>query len=591
MVGLVIVNCTCFLVGCGGSSETLPDSVATSSSLVTPSPTETPLATPTRTAEPLPTVSLPPYIPVLLEEDIVESELVIRNFDSENIICSNNESTSNTFTEVALSSGINHIYESPESDGVFGQGGGVAAGDFNNDGWTDFYLVGGIESQSALYRNLGDGTFENVATAFGLDFMEQNSGPSFADFNGDGWLDLFIGAVGSLNGVERRGEIRLLTNSEGESFEDHTVSSGIQIFGNTVSASWGDYDKDGDLDLVTSHWIRGPQIEFSYLWRNDRQNGFVNVDDIANIPPQNNFATGDDTFTPNFTDINGDGWLDILMASDRGYSQVYLNKRDGSFENITNAIISDQSGMGAAVGDYDNDGDMDWFVTAISEFDGFGHPDGNRLYENRGDGYFSDKTDVAGVRDGFWGWGACFADFNNDGHLDIFHVNGMTSDTNTNFDWNRFVNDPSRLFISNGDKTFSESSLSWGIIDDGLGRGLSCLDYDKDGDMDILVTNNGERAQLYCNSGNGNSFLNVSLQYTGFNRLGIGSKILVTQAGITQMREISAGNNYVSQNPAEAHFGFHGSPSVIDMVKVLWSDGKTTVHENIEPNQHITIIR
>ena len=278
------------------------------------------------------------------------------------------------------------------------------------------------------------------------------------------------------------------------------------------------------------------------------------------------------------------------MASDRSYSQVYINNQDGSFTDITNAIISDRSGMGAAVGDYDNDGDMDWFVTAISRFDNQGHPDGNRLYENRGDGYFSDVTNTAGVRQGYWGWGACFADVNNDGHLDIFHVNGMTSETNMNFDWSRFINDPSRLFVSNGDKTFSEVSTEWGLIDNGLGRGLSCLDYDRDGDIDILVTNNGQNTRLYCNSGNSNAFLNISLRLEGQNTAAIGSRITVVSGELTQIREITAGNNYLSQNPAEAHFGLANNSAPLD-IRVLWSDGKTSVHENVMPNQHLIISR
>ncbi len=182
--------------------------------------------------------------------------------------------------------------------------------------------------------------------------------------------------------------------------------------------------------------------------------------------------------------------LQILNAQ-----KLFINNQDGTFKDATDTkVFTDENGMGAAVGDYDNDGDLDWFVTSIWGPD----PDdshtqwdssGNRLYRNSGDGTFEDVTDVAGVRKGFWGWGSCFADFNNDGHLDIFHVNGYLTPNSKlqRFRPKKFFDDPVRLFVSNGDGEFTERSTALGLDDTDQGRDVSCFDYERDGDLDIFI--------------------------------------------------------------------------------------------------------
>ena len=502
----------------------------------------------------------------------------------------------NTFTEVSEAIGLNYIHDT--EDYMFNQSGGVAAGDFDRDNWVDLYAVGGSNAPSVLLKNQGDGTFVNVAPLLGVNFQERNSGPSFGDANGDGYLDLFIGAVGGNDRELRNAENRLLINMQGQGFTDHSINAGVRVNGNTVSATWGDYDYDGDLDLFMAHWIRGVTWrEGNHLWLNDA-GMFSDVTSRAGLNVRAVFSpNSDSSFAGTFTDINGDNLVDLLIVSDSLGSQSYENNGDGTFTDTTkgNGIVSqfsDKSGMGSAVGDYDNDGDMDWFKSAIDQIRGqelSNH--GNRLYENDGTGLFTDVTDAAGVRRGYWGWGACFGDFNNDGYLDIFHVNGMyPMEDDSIYDWDRFDDDPARLFINNGDKTFTESSEEMGVISRKQGRGVSCLDYDRDGDLDIMIANNGQSPDFFCNHGNQNNSVNIRLQQPGNNVYAIGAKIELTTTLAKQVREIRTGNNYLSQNPSEAHFGL-GLADKITQLKVIWPDGKISNIEGAEINRQLIITR
>jgi hypothetical protein len=272
---------------------------------------------------------------------------------------------------------------------------------------------------------------------------------------------------------------------------------------------------------------------------------------------------------------------------------VFLNNGDSTFTDVTTPIISDENGMGAAVGDYDNDLDLDWFVSSIFDPDEAGVKEGlgtwgftgNRLYNN-GDGVFGDSTESSGVRHGFWGWASCFSDFNNDGYLDIFHVNGWSRDQEIA---SQFLEDPSRLFISKGNGSFSEVAFDAGIMDTDQGRGISCFDYDRDGDIDIFIANNNQNAKLYRNDGgNLNNFLTVKLEGISPNTEAIGARIIIDIDGKKQMRELQAGSNFVSQNPAEAHFGLRNADTITE-VQVTWPDGQNTTINDIESNQFLVI--
>jgi len=481
------------------------------------------------------------------------------------------------FTNVTAAAGFSYAHG---YSGVVGEArrsaGGVAVGDYDRDGWYDLYVVRGNIGPNLLFRNLGNGTFQEVGAAAGVNISAANgSGPAFADYNGDGWLDLVLGGIDPTRP-------RIFRNQTNNTFTEVTSTCGISTIFNTFGCTFGDYDLDEDLDLFLTHW--GPIGSPDHLWRNNGNGTFTSVDSDAGLDILSDEGA-DYTFTANFADIDSDGDPDLLVAADFDRSKVFLNDGDGTFTNVTSAVISDENGMGAAVGDYDNDGDLDWFVSSV--WDPNGDPEGswgvtgNRLYRNTGAGVFQDATTAAGVRQGWWGWGSSFADFNNDGHLDLLHVNG----------WNtvEFDRDSTRLFVANGNATFTEMSYTLGLRDVGQGRGVACFDYDHDGDLDVFIANNGSGPAFFRNDGgNALKYLSVRLAGPAPNTEGIGARVFVTAGGVTQMREIRCGNNFVSQDPAEAHFGL-GSATLVTELRVEWPDGVTTVLHGIAANQRLVL--
>jgi hypothetical protein len=317
------------------------------------------------------------------------------------------------------------------------------------------------------------------------------------------------------------------------------------------------------------------------LWQNDGAGHFSDVGAAAGL-------TADTYgFTPIFADITNDGRPDIVSAGDFGTSVVYWNDGDGTFTENDDPAVSDENGRGAAVVDYDHDGDLDWFVSSIWDPDRVAEGNwgitGNRLYRNRGDGTFDDATGLTGVREGYWGWGSCFADFNNDRHPDVFHVNGFQIDQA-----DEFLDDPARLFLARGDDTFEESAEARGIADTGQGRGLLCFDYDRDGDVDVFIANNGAAPKLYRNDGaNQASYLAVTLRAPAPNTEAIGARVYVRTKGVIQMRETRAGNNFAGADPAVAHFGLARAKRV--KVCVRWPDGSESLHLKVPARQHLTI--
>lgn len=499
--------------------------------------------------------------------------------------------------------------------------GGVAAGDVDGDCWADIYYPTGDTTADVLYRNTGDGRFEDVSQAWGIVQTDFSNGAAMADLDGDGHLDVITtnilhpekpSILGQAVGAERSQAPTVYRNEGGKRF---SVWTGLDIAADFTSwsFSFGDYDADGDLDALSTHW-RGPGLggaQPNHLWKNNgagEGKAFTPEDRRANLLDM--VGKTDFTFTGVFSDFNLDGWPDILMASDFESSQVYKNLGETGFARVTEASeITDENGMGAAVADYDNDGDLDWFVSSIWDPNGFAEGTwgvtGNRLYRNDR-GRFVDATEEAGVAEGHWGWGACFADFNNDAWPDLFHVNGFDLHAkmarhlgaprvfvSLRRSMLEFEKTPSRLFISNRNGSFEERSEAWGITDTKSGRGVVCLDYDRDGDVDILVSNHQDRLLLYRNNARSmpdTNFINISLRGLDKNTGAIGARVYVTANGVTQLQEMRAGGSFLASPPQELHFGL-GSADIIERIEVVWPrpNYKNNVLTDVAVNQFVTI--
>jgi len=371
----------------------------------------------------------------------------------------------------------------------------------------------------------------------------------------------------------------------------------------TISAGFGDYDLDGDLDMFLTHWgtrdeLYGypRQLETDHLWRNESDASgirYVNASEESGMSDltwltrpymfcglrfcQNDFGqvqVADFTFTPTFARINNDLWPDIAIAGDFGTTQLALNNGDGTFRSLENPVLREaQFGMGSALGDIDNDGDLDWFVSSIV---GPGNevftPNGNRLFINDGStAFLVDDTERLGVTDGSFGWGACFLDIDNDADLDIFHTNGYPGTFISDLDDYDF--DPSRVFVMNEAGTYTNEADALGLAGTTSGRGIVCADFDHDGDIDILELTDAapNSARLWENrtAAADRNFLRVRLEGLPPNTEAAGARIFATIGDRRQMREIMIGSNYTSQNPTVQIFGLDSSTSV-DELLVEW---------------------
>ncbi|SDD76025.1 CRTAC1 family protein [Aquimonas voraii] len=458
-------------------------------------------------------------------------------------------------------------------------GGGAAAGDLDGDGDVDLVVVRGDLGAPALLRNRGDGRFESLTAGSGVPAAGKYNGVHLVDLDADGRLDLLFGGLGGQSP-------RLFRNLGGWRFAA-IADTGLELGDDSWSMALADYDGDGLLDLALGRWARGVGRS-GHLFRGLGDGRFQNAD--ADLAISAALGQRSYTFTPQFGDLDGDGRIDLALAADFGTSRVLLN-RGGRLVDTTTASIDDENGMGAALGDYDGDGDLDWFVTSIHDPSGvpLGNwgTSGNRLYRNRGNGEFEDVSLAAGVREGGWGWAACFADIDLDGHLDIVHVNGMSAAPAA-----AFHADPSRLFISDGRGGFTEQALARGFDDRGQGRALVCFDADNDGDVDLFVQNNSGSSRFYRNQGAsaGGRWLRVTVRQDGPNPEAIGARVELRAGGRLQVREIGSGSQFLSSGPAEAHFGV-GSAAVVERLQVRWPDGTVERFPAPQLDQPLRLLR
>lgn len=481
--------------------------------------------------------------------------------------------------------------------------GGAAAGDVDNDGRIDLYVTR-LHAPGILYRNLGDGSFEDATERFGLtEAPAGGNGAGFADIDNDGDLDLYV-----TNLLERR--FHLFVNASGGFAEDAVargaaVSSADRHHG--FSVAFGDYDRDGYLDLHTTEWVQLPPgtsgtmtESHARLLRNlgpEAPGFFEDVTVAAGVDLLEGPRGTRTSFASSFTDLDDDGFPELVVTADFNTSRLFWNEGDGTFIDGTvfSRVGSDLNGMGSALGDYDGDGDTDWFVTAIFDPDyrcdgvscGWG-TNGNRLYRNDGDRRFSDVTDRAGVRDGGWGWGAAFFDYDNDGDLDLVMTNGVDF---PNEEATLFRSDAMRLWRNDGDGAFTEIAELSGLGDRGDGRGLLVLDYDQDGDEDLFAVQHEGSARLFRNEGgNHNAWLRVRLRGTLSNRDAIGARVrLFRRRGEAPLvREIRGGSQFLGQSELVAHFGLGRFEGRVLALHIEWPSGrKQRLHDLAVRTTHI----
>ena len=506
------------------------------------------------------------------------------------------------FTDQTQAAGIHFKHTNGASEQKYlpeTMGSGGLFFDYNNDGHLDIYLVNSgtfsntsrqvyrhPDHTNVLYRNKGDGTFIDITAEAGL---QKNQGYGMgclaADYDNDGNTDLYL---------TNFGKNQLYRNNGDGTFTDVTSHAGVGDGNWSVSASFGDFNLDGYLDLYVVNYL-DYQLETAHacflegvhiycgpheypgirdtLYRNNGDGTFTDVTTRAAV---RNAGKGLGTL---FTDYNDDGYPDIFVANDAVPDFLYRNNKDGTFTDIaaTAGVAYNSEGratasMGIALGDYDNDGMNDIFITNFSL-------EVNSLFHNDGDGFYTMKTFEAGLADLSFsqlGFGTQFLDADNNGTLDLFVANGHVWDNVSEITPSLSYKQTCQIFKNTGDGQFKDVSETAGPFFKRpvVARGVVIGDYNNDGAMDILVTRCGENPVLLRNDSQTYNWVKIQLIGTESNRDGIGAKVWVHTNEITQFREATCGGSYASGSEPILHFGI-GTHETIQSIKVKWQKGHT----------------
>ena len=517
------------------------------------------------------------------------------------------------FVDVTESAGITfkHVSSPEKRYIVESMSGGVALLDYDRDGFQDIYFVNSLtvdllksngKTKSALYRNNGDGTFTDVTAKAGVGDIGWGMGVAVADYNNDGFEDLYVTCVGPN---------RLLKNNGNGTFSDVTKTAGVDDQRWSAGAAFVDYDNDGRVDLFVANYVafdfknlpefgkgrlcqykgipvqcgpRGLPGDGDTLYHNEGDGTFTDVTKKAGVSdPDGYYGMGIIC-----SDFDEDGLVDIFVANDSTPNFLYKNNGDGTFKEIgfpagvaVNENGSEQGCMGVTLGDYDHDGRLDLFVTNFDD-------DYNVLYHNDGQGSFTDVShaaNVAAVSLPFVGWGTKFFDYDNDGWVDLFVSNGHVYPQIPTYRQRNFIHKNNR----NG--TFTELGMELGppLAEKRVGRGTAFGDLDNDGDVDIVINNlDGAPTLLRNDGGNANKSVLIRLAGVKSNRSGIGARVKIVSGDLVQTDEVHSGDSYISQSDLRLHFGLE-KRTKIDLIEVRWPSGTIDKITDAKVNSIVSI--
>jgi hypothetical protein len=521
------------------------------------------------------------------------------------------------YTEVRENAKITFQQDSTQTEEKYyleTMGTGVAWIDYDQDGLLDLYFVqsGATDLykpprplRSALYHNNGDGTFTDVTEKAGVGGEgHYGQGVAVGDFDNDGYPDLYV------TGYQRA---ILYRNNGNGTFTDITAKSGVSDEGGwSTSVGWFDYDKDGWLDLVVTNYIEWSAK--NNLWCGERRPGYRSYCHPGNYKGQrvklyhnNHDGTFGDVSDASgvgkpeakgmgvvLADFNNDGWTDIAIANDSWPNFLFINKHNGTFEDVS--LVSGlaasedgryEAGMGIDASDVDGDGWMDVYITHL-DFEL------NRLYRNSQDDTFTDETFRSKIGNKavlLSGVAAKFLDYDNDGWNDILQLNGAMLDNISLYHGEVSYKEPLLMYRNLGKGEFDKVSDSLGadFVRPIVGRGMATGDYDNDGDLDIITNNRGDFPSLLRNDGgNANNWLTVQLVGTKSNRDGIGASLKLISEGFVEVEQAKGGMSYMSASDPRIHFGL-GKRAKIASLEIKWPSGQVDRLTNVSINQIITV--